>query len=133
MNAPTDHEADEGHDGREAPVGHEAGGAHGAAASHAAEHDFTGPLSPGVARLLRGLFVVCGVLVALDFAIDRTTHAPGESLPGFYAAYGFVGCVLLVLVAKQMRKVVGKRPDHYEPAARVVAAHDRRDGEDHGC
>lgn len=111
---------------------------HDAGDAHPPEHDFTGPLSPGVARLLRGLFVVCGALVALDLVLERTSHAPGESLPGFYAAYGFVGCVLLVLAAKQMRRVVGKRPDHYEPvdgAAPATRPHGGggHAGEEHGC
>lgn len=121
MNARTDNDGHEGH------------GVHSGHGAHAGDHDFTGPLSPGVARLLRGLFVLCAVLVALDFFVDRTTHAPGESLPGFYAAYGFVGCVVLVLAAKQMRKVVGKRPDHYEPTDAQDSSPERRDGEDPGC
>lgn len=78
------------------------------------EHDFTGPLSEPVARLLKVFGALCVLLFALDFVVTRKTHAPGEQIPGFYAIYGFAGCVLLVLVAKEMRKVVMRREDYYE-------------------
>lgn len=78
-------------------------------------HDFTGPLSPGVKRLLTGFGVVCVILVVIDFFIDRKTHAPGEGFPAFYAIYGFVGCVFLVLAAKLMRKVVMRDSDYWDP------------------
>jgi len=32
---------------------------------------------------------------------------------GFYALYGFVACVLLVLLAKEMRKLVMRNEDYY--------------------
>jgi hypothetical protein len=35
-------------------------------------------------------------------------------LSGFYAFYGFVACVLLVLIAKQMRKVLMRKEDYYD-------------------
>jgi hypothetical protein len=33
---------------------------------------------------------------------------------GFYALYGFVACVLLVLLAAEMRKLVMRDEDYYE-------------------
>ena len=33
---------------------------------------------------------------------------------GFYAVYGFVACVLLVLLAKEMRKVLIRKEDYYD-------------------
>ena len=33
---------------------------------------------------------------------------------GFYAGYGFVACVLLVLIAKEMRKLLMRREDYYD-------------------
>lgn len=79
-----------------------------------AEHDFTGPLSPEVATLLKWFGGVCVVLFVADFFLQRETHAPGEHLPGFYPVYGFVGCVLLVLVAKELRKIVMRSEDYYD-------------------
>lgn len=80
-----------------------------------AEHDFTGPLSPPVARLIRVFLVICVGLFAADFFVHRHTEAPLEGLPGFYPVYGFVGCVILVLAAKELRKVVMRPEDYYDP------------------
>ena len=79
------------------------------------EHDFTGPLSAPVKRLLRVFFVISALLFLVDFFIDRKIHQPAERIPGFYALYGFVGCVVLVLVAKELRKVVMRPEDYYDP------------------
>ncbi len=60
----------------------------------------------------------CAIVFALDFAFHRHPSFEGETLPieemvGFYSIYGFVACVLLVLVAKQMRKVLMRSEDYY--------------------
>lgn len=81
---------------------------------HADLHDFTGPLSPGVKRLLTVFGVICVLLVLVDFFIERKTYAPGEGFPAFYAIYGFVGCVFLVLAAKYLRKLVMRDVDYWD-------------------
>lgn len=77
-------------------------------------HDFTGPLSPGVRAFIRVFVGISIVLLVLDLVVDRKVHQPAERMPGFYAIYGFVGCVILVLVAKEMRKVVMRDEDYYD-------------------
>ncbi len=77
-----------------------------------AEHDFEGPLQPGARRLIRGFLVASALLFVADFFVKRETHVGAEEVPGFYAVYGFVGCVVLVLVAKEMRTVV-KRDESF--------------------
>lgn len=67
-----------------------------------------------VNRLLRGFYVVCGILFLLDFVLHRHVYHAWENLPGFYAVFGFVACVVLVLVAKEMRKVVMRDEDYYD-------------------
>ncbi len=67
-----------------------------------------------VNRLLRGFYIVCGILFALDFILHRHMSLRWEHLPGFYAIFGFIACVLLVLVAKEMRKVLMRREDYYD-------------------
>jgi len=73
-----------------------------------------------VKRLLRGFFGICIVLVVIDlvdFALHlhlRHVDHKWEGLPGFYAIYGFVACVLLVVIAKQMRKVLMRGEDYYD-------------------
>ena len=39
---------------------------------------------------------------------------PFEGLWGFYAIYGFVACVILVLLAKEMRKLLMRDEDYYD-------------------
>ena len=71
--------------------------------------------NPGnVDRLLRGFYVLCALLVIVDFIVHRHIEMTWENLPAFYALYGFVACVLLVLLAKLMRKVVMRKEDYYD-------------------
>ena len=67
-----------------------------------------------VSRLLSGFYIVCGILFVADFIVHRHTVHPWESVPGFYAIYGFVACVLLVVVAKEMRKLLMRKEDYYD-------------------
>ena len=77
-----------------------------------------------VKRVLRGLFIACGIVFLADIANliivrmggHELRHAERswEGLPGFYAIYGFVACVILVLVAKEMRKVLMRDEDYYD-------------------
>lgn len=76
------------------------------------KHIFDNPNN--VKRIMRLLYVCCALLFALDFVIHRhSTHAL-EPLWGFYAIYGFVGCVVLVLVAKWMRTFLMRDEDYYD-------------------
>ena len=67
-----------------------------------------------VSRLLRGFYMLCGMLLLLDFMLHRHISHSWEHFPGFYALYGFVACVLLVLIAKEMRKVLMRKEDYYD-------------------
>ena len=68
---------------------------------------------PGnVKKLLVGLYLVCGCLLLSDAIYHRHTILSMENWFGFYGIYGFVACVILVLVATQIRKLVS-RPEHY--------------------
>jgi len=80
---------------------------------------------PGNVRLvLRVLFSVCATVFCLDLVSlalrlagrHELRHAESawEGLPGFYAIFGFVACVALVLAAKQMRKVLMRDEDYYD-------------------
>ena len=70
---------------------------------------------PGnVKWLLRIFYGVCAALFAADFVIHRHVERTIEGFWGFYAIYGFVACVLLVLIATKMRKVVMRGEDYYD-------------------
>ena len=64
---------------------------------------------------LRVFYVLCALLVGLDLVYHRHVERDFESLWGFYAIYGFISCVVLVLIAKEMRKLLMRAEDYYEP------------------
>jgi hypothetical protein len=67
-----------------------------------------------VARLLKGFYAICILLVLADFILHRHIGFDWEKIPAFYAIYGFVACVLLVVVAKRMRNVLMRKEDYYD-------------------
>jgi protein-S-isoprenylcysteine O-methyltransferase Ste14 len=67
-----------------------------------------------VTRLWRGYVWVCLSLLLLDVVYSRHATHPWDSLWGFYAIFGFVGIVLLVLGAKQLRRMVMRQEDFYD-------------------
>ena len=64
--------------------------------------------------ILRVFYAVCALLFFMDFVIHRHVSHEMEGIPGFYAIYGFVGCVVLVVVARWMRIVLMRDEDYYE-------------------
>lgn len=82
-----------------------------------------------VRRVIRGLLAVCLVLLGLDFVIHRHVSHPWEGVFGFYAVYGFVGCVVLVLLAKVLRKIVMRTEDYYDPATNYPPDGDEEGGD----
>ena len=70
---------------------------------------------PGnVKRVLVMLYAVSAILLLADFVVHRHVEHPLEGLPGFYAVYGFVGCVTLVMAAKQLRRWVMRPEEYYD-------------------
>ncbi len=64
--------------------------------------------------ILKIFYAICVVLVLVDFIVHRHIYHSWENIPAFYAIYGFVGCVILVLVAKEMRKFLMRGEDYYD-------------------
>ncbi len=67
-----------------------------------------------VKRTFVPLYVFCAVALGLDFVVDRHVEHPWEGLFGFYALYGFAACVTVVLVAKELRKVLMRSETYYD-------------------
>jgi len=67
-----------------------------------------------VQKIYRSLWILCGLLVAADLFYEKHIEFPVEGFLGFFGFYGFVSCVLLVLAAKQLRKIVGRDEDYYD-------------------
>ena len=68
-----------------------------------------------VKRLLQGFWAVLVILLIIDFFIVKHPYFHWEEWPEFYAVYGFVACVCLVLVAKYiLRPIVKRKEDYYD-------------------
>ena len=53
------------------------------------------------------------VLLGIDFFVHKHTFFPWEEWPEFYAIFGFVACVVLVLTAKYILRPLVKRDEEY--------------------
>ena len=67
-----------------------------------------------VDRLVHGFYAVCGILLAIDVFVPKHGPFALEHVIGFYGLYGFVACVALVLIAKQLRRVLMRPEDYYD-------------------
>jgi len=70
---------------------------------------------PGnVKRIIWALFAVCAALFLADAFYHKHSHFEAENFFGFYAIFGFVVCVALVLAAKGMRLFLMRSEDYYD-------------------
>ena len=77
------------------------------------QHIFDKP--ENVQKVLRGFWGVLVALLVIDFFILKHPHFPWEYWPGFYAVFGFVACVCLVLAAKYiLRPLIKRKEDYYD-------------------
>ena len=75
-------------------------------------HIFDDPKN--VKRVVYLLFLVCAASLLGDFFVHRHMDHPWEAMFGFYAFYGFVACVALVLIATGLRKLLMRGEDYYD-------------------
>ena len=67
-----------------------------------------------ISKMLKVFYVICVLLVIADFIVHRHIYHSWENIPAFYAIYGFVGCSILVFVAKWMRTFLMRDEDYYD-------------------
>ncbi|AJF05348.1 hypothetical protein [Geoalkalibacter subterraneus] len=68
-----------------------------------------------VRRLLGIFYVSLGVLLGLELFVHKHPHFKWEEWFGFYAIYGLVSCILLVLIAKYiLRPLIMRDEDYYD-------------------
>ena len=67
-----------------------------------------------VVLMVRIFLAVSIVLLLLDLVIHRHELFSWETWFGFYGFYGFFACVVLVLAAKVLRKLIMRREDYYD-------------------
>jgi hypothetical protein len=65
-----------------------------------------------VDRLVRGFYAVCALLIGIDVFVPKHGPYALEHWFGFYGWFGFAACVALVLIAKQLRRIL-MRPENY--------------------
>jgi hypothetical protein len=71
---------------------------------------------PRNVRLLwRGFLAVLALTVLGELAVTLHPHFEVEGLFGFHAAYGFIACLAMIVVAKALGALL-KRPDDYYEA-----------------
>ncbi|MEJ2588016.1 MAG: hypothetical protein P8165_10665 [Deltaproteobacteria bacterium] len=66
-----------------------------------------------VKRLLRAFYLSLVVLLIIEPFIHKHPHFRFEEWPEFYAVFGFVACVVLVVAAKYILRPLVKRREAY--------------------
>ena len=70
---------------------------------------------PGnVDRIVRALYLICALLLVVDFFVPKHGPFAIEHVFGFYAWFGALACVGLVLTAKVLRRVLMRPEDYYD-------------------
>ncbi len=72
--------------------------------------------NPKNVKILLGCFYASlVVLLLVEFLLHKHPHFGWEAWPEFFAVYGFVACVVLVIVAKYfLRPLVKRNEDYYD-------------------
>ncbi len=65
-------------------------------------------------KIHRGLWLVCALLLFADLLYDKHAKFAVEAVFGFYGWYALVFCLLLILAAKQLRKLLMRPEDYYD-------------------
>ena len=69
---------------------------------------------PKNVKILLGCFYASlGILLLIELFIHKHPHFEWEAWPEFFAVYGFVACVVLVIVAKYFLRPLVKRDEDY--------------------
>lgn len=67
-----------------------------------------------VNKLIGVLVAVCALLVLADLFYHKHVHFGFEAWFGFHAWFGFGMCVALVLIAKELRKLLKRKENYYD-------------------
>ena len=68
-----------------------------------------------IRRLRIGFYAVLVLTVVPDFFLHKhVLFSPVEAWPGFYALFGFISCVVIILVSKLLGFVLKRPEDYYD-------------------
>ncbi|AIY89505.1 hypothetical protein [Geoglobus acetivorans] len=72
-------------------------------------------------RWMKYLYAIAALLITADIAYYFAAHPEHHfswEIPAFSAAYGFVMCILLVVVSKSIGRFIMRDEDYYERLGR---------------
>jgi hypothetical protein len=67
--------------------------------------------------VIQGCFGVLAILIIVDglFVSKEHAHTAAEHLPGFWSVFGFIGCVLIIILSKWFGHAgIMTREDYYD-------------------
>lgn len=70
--------------------------------------------SKNVTKLYRGLWGLGIILMLTDLLLHKHEDFTFAAWFGYYGFYGFIACVVLVLTAKVLRRVLMRPEDYYD-------------------
>ncbi|MEC8372511.1 MAG: hypothetical protein VXZ99_17070, partial [Pseudomonadota bacterium] len=78
------------------------------------EHNHSLESPANVRKVIYALFVICAGLFVADWVYHKHPYFVAENVPGFYAIFGFVVCIVLIFVAKWARTILMRPEDYYD-------------------
>lgn len=67
-----------------------------------------------VKKIIIGVVVICVGLLGAEFFYHKHAHFAVENWFGFYGFYGFIVFCGIVLIGKQLRKILMRSEDYYD-------------------
>ena len=78
------------------------------------EHNHSLESPANVRKVIYALFLICAGLFVADWVYHKHPYFAAENVPGFYAIFGFVVCIVLIFIAKWMRTILMRPEDYYD-------------------
>ena len=67
-----------------------------------------------VKKLIIGVVIICAGLLVSEFFYQKHAHFAVEKWFGFYGFYGFIVFSVIVLIGKELRKILMRKEDYYD-------------------
>ncbi len=67
-----------------------------------------------VRHLMTGLYIICGLLFAADFVLERHAYTALEKIPNFYSLYGFFSYLILLAISLVLRALIKRKENYYD-------------------
>ncbi len=81
---------------------------------HSSQTQQQRPRAAGLRKILMWFYVVCALSFVLDLVLVRYAAHPWDWVPFFYCVFGFVVCVILVVISKFMRIPFMRAENYYD-------------------